>query len=80
MRNIFQPLIDFAGSRTQQEWNQVFQGQVEGVRTFVRQNGEIAALVGFGVGIAMVLFFKVFLLLFCLLALSYLVLIIMARE
>ena len=80
MRNIFQPLIDFAGSRTQQEWNEVFQGRFEGVRTFVRENGEISAVVGFGVGIAMVLFFKLFLLLFCMLALSYLVLTIMAKE
>lgn len=80
MRNIFQPLVDFAGSRTQQEWNEVFKGRLEAVRRFVRENGEVAALVGFGVGIAIVLFFKLFVFLFCLIALSYFVLTIMARE
>ncbi len=80
MRNILQPLINVAGSRTQAEWNDLFRSRLEGVRTFVRENGEIALLVGFGVGIAMVLFFKLFVLLFCLVALSYLVLIIMAKE
>jgi hypothetical protein len=80
MRNIFQSLVDFAGARTQQEWNEFFRGQVYGLRAFVRENGEVAALVGFGVGIALALFFKLFLFLFCLLALSYLVLIIMAKD
>jgi hypothetical protein len=80
MRNIFQPFVDFARSRSQQEWREVFQAQVERVRAFVRENGEVAAVLGFGLGIAMVLFFKLFLLLFCLAALTYLVLTIMAKE
>jgi hypothetical protein len=80
MRNIFQPLVDFAGSRTQREWKEAAQAQCERLRTFVRENGEVAALVGFGVGIAMVLFFKLFLLLCCLITLSYLLLIIMAKD
>jgi hypothetical protein len=80
MRNIFQPFVDFARSRTQEEWRDLLSSQIERGRIFVRENGEIAAVLGFAIGIGMVLFFKLFLVLFCLAALSYLLLTIMARE
>lgn|GEM_PF-1974471 len=80
MRNIFQPIVGFARSRTQEEWKALLGSQIGRGRVFVRENGEVAAVLGFAFGIGMVLFFKLFVVVFCLAALSYLLLTIMARE
>jgi len=72
MRNIFKDITQFARSRTSAEWKKLVSDQLDDLRLTVRDNGEKAALVAFGVGILMVLFFKLFLIVCALGALSFL--------
>jgi len=74
MRNIFKDITQFARSRTSAEWKKLVFDQLDDLRLTVRDNGEKAALVAFGVGILMVLFFKLFLILCAVAALSFLTL------
>lgn len=70
------PIIDdvmkIVHSRTQAEWNTYFQERLGGLREYLRAHGEQGALLGFIVGIFIVLFFKLSLFIFILAALAYL--------
>jgi hypothetical protein len=72
MRNIFKDITQFARSRTSAEWKKLVFSKLDDLRLAVRDNGEKAALVAFAVGIVMVLFFKLFLILCAVAALSFL--------
>ena len=72
MRKIIDHITGFARSRTQAEWNDLAYGQLVALRTFVRENGEKAAGIGFVLGILIVLFIKPFIVLVALAALVYL--------
>ena len=62
----------FIHQRTKDEWDLYFKEKVTSARIFVQENGEISALLGFAVGAVMVLFYKPFALIFCILMLAYL--------
>lgn len=70
----------FISQRTKSEWDLFFKEKVATLRIFVQENGEISALLGFLVGALMVLFYKPFALVFCLLMLAYLGIILYAPE
>jgi hypothetical protein len=54
---------DFIRSRTQEEWKSYFLGYAEHARAYIQAHGERSALIGFALGIFMVLFTKLFLVL-----------------
>lgn len=74
MRGIFSDITRFARSRSSEEWKVFLWQKVEGLRGSIQDNGEKAALAAFGIGIFVVLFFKLFLILVALGALSFLTL------
>lgn len=80
MNNPIQSVKDLINSRTQTQWRDLFREQYQRLRSFLRQNGEVAALTGFLFGIALVFFFKLFVVVGCLIALTYLLLTVFAPE
>lgn len=72
MRNIFKDITQFARSRSSEEWKRLTLGKLEILRVGVRENGEVAAIVAFAVGVVVVLFFKLFLILLAVAVLSFL--------
>lgn len=80
MNNPIQSVKDLINSRTQTQWRDLFREQYQRLRSFLRQNGEVAALAGFLFGIALVFFFKLFVVVGCLIALTYLLLTVFAPE
>lgn len=74
MRNILSDITRFARSRSSDEWKSFLRQKLEDLRVSIRENGEKAAFAAFAVGIFVVLFFKLFLILVALGALSFLTL------
>jgi hypothetical protein len=72
MRNILKDITQFARSRSSDEWKSLAWQRMDDLRITVRENGEKAAVVAFGVGIVVVVFFKLFLILSAVAALSFL--------
>ena len=72
MRNIFQDITRFARSKSSSEWKSSVWQKLDDLRVLVRDHGEKAALVGFGIGVGVVLFFKLFLVLTAIAALAFL--------
>lgn len=71
MKNVMQRILDTIRARSREEWQSFFQGKVLDVREYVRAHGERAALIAFGLGIFLVLFYKLALVLGCLALLAY---------
>jgi hypothetical protein len=67
-------------SKSKREWQQFFEERMTMAREYLRANGEQGALLGFGIGIFIVLFFKVALFLACLGGLAYLLIQIIADS
>ncbi len=67
-------------SKTKREWQQFFEERMTLVRDYLRTHGEQGALIGFGIGIFIVLFFKLALFLSCIAALAYLLILIIADS
>jgi hypothetical protein len=80
MRNVWKDITEFARSRSAEEWKTLASDTYDQLRITVRENGEKSALVAFGVGILVVSFFKLFLLLVALAALSFLTLLWLAES
>lgn len=72
MRNILKDITQFARCRSSDEWKSLAWQRMDDLRITVRENGEKAAVVAFGVGIVVVVFFKLFLILSAVAALSFL--------
>jgi len=77
---VIDKVVDLIRRRRKSEWQDFFQAYIAAVRDFFRSSGEKGALVGFGIGIVLVLFFKFVLLMACVVALVYLLLIIIAEP
>ena len=73
-------MVDRIRVRNQADWRALFRARYEQLRSFVRENGEISALAGFGLGVFIVLFFKLFVFLLVIMALAYSVLMLVAKE
>jgi hypothetical protein len=80
MRNVWKDITEFARSRSAEEWKTLASERYDQLRITVRENGEKSALVAFGVGILVVIFFKLFLILVALAALSFLTLLWLAES
>jgi len=80
MRKFFDRILGFSRSKSKEEWRAFFGQQGSSLRVFVQQNGEKAALLGFALGILIILFFKLFIVLACVAALLAMLLIICAES
>jgi hypothetical protein len=66
--------------KTKAEWQEYFKGQLEASRSYVRENGEKAALLGFILGTLIITFYKLALFLSCLALISYQLVMIVAED
>lgn len=73
-------LRDLIKSRSKAEWRQYFKMQVDMLRRYIQENGERAAVVGFIVGIVIVIFIKLALILVVLGVIAYQSLLMLADE
>ncbi len=80
MRKVWKDITEFARSRSAEDWKTLASDTYDQLRITVRDNGEKSALVAFGVGILVVSFFKLFLILVALSALSFLTLLWLAES
>jgi hypothetical protein len=80
MRNILKDITEFARSRSAEGWKTLARERFDELRIAVRENGEKSALAAFGIGIVVVLFFKLFLVLVALAALSFLTILWLAES
>lgn len=65
MKDAMERITSAIRSRTKQEWEQYFANLLSQVREFVRAEGEKAALLGFCLGIFIVIFYKLALVVAC---------------
>jgi len=80
MHSSLQNIVGRIRARTQAQWKALFLERYELLRSLVREHGEIAAVVGFGLGIGIVLFFKLFVFLAVVAALAYSLIMLIAKE
>jgi len=80
MRNILKDITEFARSRSAEGWKTLARERYDELRISVRENGEKSALLAFGVGIVVVVFFKLFLIVVALAALSFLTILWLAES
>jgi hypothetical protein len=74
-------IIESIRARSREDWQSLFRTRLEELRTYVQTHGEKAALIGFLLGIFIVIFYKLVLVLACLMIVAYqLVLIISESE
>jgi hypothetical protein len=71
---------NFINQRTKAEWQKLLRERWTTVRIFVQEHGEVSALLGFGIGVFVVLFYKLFAFLFCVMMLAYLAIMLRAKE
>ncbi len=64
-------ITQFAKSRSEDEWHTFARERFENLRILIRDNGEKAAVLGFGLGILIVFFFKIFVVLLVLAIAAY---------
>lgn len=67
-------------SKSKLEWQRFFQDKLLHIREYVRGHGEKSAIFAFVAGVFMVIFFKVTLVLVCLAALAYLLILLISDE
>ena len=80
MRNILNDITEFARSRSAEGWKTLARERFDALRIAVRENGEKSALAAFGIGVVVVLFFKLVLILVALAALSFLTILWLAEP
>jgi hypothetical protein len=80
MANIINSFIESIRSRSRSEWQVFFNNHWTGVKDYVRLNGERSAILGFALGVFIVLFYKLAILLGCLVILAYQVIMIVADS
>jgi hypothetical protein len=80
MRRFIDHITEFARSRTPEEWKLLAYQKVDESRVWVREHGEGAALGAFGLGIFIVIFFKLFVVILALVALAYLTIIAISES
>ncbi len=62
---MFKRLGNTIKSKSRSEWEAYFKGKLSWLREYSQSNGEKAAIVGFLLGVAVVLFYKVALIIAC---------------
>jgi hypothetical protein len=80
MRNVVKGITEFARSRSAEGWKALAREKFEDLRVAVQENGEKSAVVAFVVGVLVVFFFKLFLILVALAALSFLTILWLAES
>ncbi len=71
MKNIMHRITDIIRTRSRDEWQSFFAGKIAYLREYTRAHGERSALIAFGLGIFLVLFYKLALIVVCLALLAY---------
>lgn len=77
---MFDKILQSIRRRTKSEWQVYYRERVELLRSYIRENGEKASLLGFIFGIAVVVFYKLALLLACLGLIAAQTVILLAEE
>jgi hypothetical protein len=73
-------LRELIRSRDQAEWRAAFNEWITNTRIFVQENGEKALILGFLLGIFIVMLFKLFIFVACFAALGYLLVMVIAEP
>jgi hypothetical protein len=80
LRGVVGRITEFAKSRTDDEWRAYTRQLLLQLRELIRENGEKAALLGFILGIFIVVFFKLFVVLIMLAIAAYSTILIIADS
>jgi hypothetical protein len=73
-------ITDFIHARTRSEWQEFFDDGLNRLRDYVRAHGEAAALIAFGAGVLIVVFYKLALVLACIGVLAHQLILIIAKD
>lgn len=73
-------ITDFIYARTRSEWQQFFEDGLNRLRDYVRAHGETSALIAFGAGVLIVVFYKLALILACVGVLAHQLILIIAKD
>jgi hypothetical protein len=57
---VLKKIVEEINSKTSNEWNDAIREALNAARSWVQDNAELAALIGFLSGILMVLFYRIF--------------------
>lgn len=77
---MFNAIIESIRVRSREEWQSFFRGKLEALRTYVQTHGEKAALIGFLLGIFIVIFYKLVLVVACLVIVALQLLLIISES
>jgi hypothetical protein len=66
-----QRIIGLIRSKSREEWNQVVVDKVEQARDYVRSQGERAALIAFGLGVFLVIFYRLVIIVACIVLVAH---------
>jgi hypothetical protein len=77
---MFNTLLVSIRRRTKAQWQGYFKDQLEAARSYLRENGEKAALLGFILGILIITFYKLALFISCVALIAYQLVLIIAED
>jgi hypothetical protein len=77
---MFDGILKSIRAKSRAEWQAHLHGKVSFLRDYVRENGERAAVLGFLLGVFLVIFYKLALVLVCLAVVGYQLLLIMSDS
>jgi hypothetical protein len=77
---MYNTLLTSIRRRTKTEWQGYFMSHLEAARSYVRENGERAALLGFIFGILIITFYKLALFLSCIALIAYQLVLLIAED
>jgi hypothetical protein len=77
---MFNTLLVSIRRRTKAEWQSYFKDRLEEGRSYVRENGEKASLLGFILGVLIVTFYKLALFLSCIALIAYQLVLLIAED
>lgn len=77
---MFDAIIKSIRARSTEEWKSFFVGKLEELRTYVQTHGEKAAVLGFVLGIFLVIFYKLVLVFACLAVVAFQLLLIISDS
>lgn len=76
---MFDGIVDRIRSKSRQEWREYFAAQVGRLREWMQSNGEKAAIMGFLLGVFIIVFYKLALVVGCLAIVGYQLVLIIAE-
>lgn len=73
-------ILNSIRAKSRAEWQQYFSDKISSLRDYVRENGERAAVLGFFLGVLLVIFYKLALIVVCLVVVGYQLLLILSDS